>query len=572
MEPTSPIDPALTPDSIRESWNSGKYEQALTDLTSLLEQKAAENRKWDYALDEVRQKHREWKADRLKSQIAGKAPSRELLEEIGDWVMTMLEKLDKGKKPPRRPKPTSSRPRRPGIRDVFGKWIEKITKSSRSPAESMPAPRVERPKPSSAPPPPILEEPMESAPPPEPGDGGDEPAFEDIVAAPPSQSMPPEEAKEETPPETESPSVSPYGYAYDTCDWVDVSVYSHEEVQPEEEFLVSVFAHLAEQAAEVERMMKEADPEAVRQGGKTLATPVERQTPIQFQLQIKDWKIEDPVQSVIWLGRPASADFIVTVPSDASGRVIGKVIVFTDKGPVGTITFNLSVGAAPVGDPVPAETTSRLFRSTYLAYEKADKATVDALHPKFEASGWQWNPTVPGPAEVDDTWKLSAVEGISKSELFVLFWSDEAEKSERVETEWQLAFRARFTDTDGLPDMIGVNVSKDSPPPPDTLSFLPFLEEFVAAPPPLPEVLTFSEDSDTLKQLAAKYASEGDPKVFEILMSKAAPEEINDIVFLQSQLLSLQTREKFGHISPDFAASERGKLNLSILDLVGRLV
>ena len=570
--PPSPTDPAMTPQNIRQAWKSGKYEQALTDLTSMLEQKAAENRKWDYALDEVRQKHREWKADRLKSQIAGKAPSRELLEEIGDWVMTMLEKLDKGKKPPRRPNPTSSRPRRPGIRDVFGKLIERITKSSRSPVESMPAPRVEIPKPSSAPPPPMPEEPMEAAAPPEPADDGDETNYEEISPAPPAQSAPPEEAMEETPAESPPPSVSPYGYAYDTCDWVDVSVFSHEVVQPGDDFLVSVFAHLAEQAEEVERIKKEADPEAVRQGGKTLATPVERQTPIQFQLQIKDWKIEEPIQSVIWLGRPTSADFIVTVPDDASGRVIGKVIVFTDKGPVGTIAFNLTIGKAPVADPTPAETNSRLFRSTYLAYESADKAVIEALHPTFQASGWEWNPTVPGPAEVDDAWKLSAVEGISKSELFVLFWSDEAEKSERVETEWQLAFRARFTDTDGLPDMIGVNVSTQAPPPPETLSFLPFLKEFTAAPPALPEAPTFTEDNETLKKLTAKYTSEGDPKVFEILMAKAAPSDINDIVFLQSQLLSLQTREKFNHISPDLASSERGKLNLSILDLVGRLL
>lgn len=540
-------DSPLQPDSIRKDWNSGKYEKALTELTTLLEQLSIDKPQWKATCEEARQKHREWKADRLKSQLAGKAPSRELLKEIGTWVLTILDRLEKGKAPPRRKRPGKSRPRDSSIKRTFEQLIDRFRRPSNIPSDSIPSHRMEDP----------MEE-MEPLPPPVP-------------------TMEPEEAMEGSEPpanqtETDGYSFSPHAEMDHTSDWVDVSVYAHEHVAAGHQCLVSVFAHLAAQAEEVRQMMKEADPESVRQGGRTLATPVSRQTPIQFQLQIKDWKIEEPVQSVIWMGRPTSSDFIVTVPDDADRSVIGKVIVFTDRGPVGTIAFNLTVGKATSDLPRPAETQARLFRSSYLSYEAADKATVEALHPKLTASGWEWNPTVPGPVTVNDTWKRSAVEGIEKSELFVLFWSGEAEKSERVETEWQLAFRARFTDTDGLPDMIGVNVSESAPPPPDALSFLPFLSNFEASPPDLPEVPSFSEDKDTLKRLAGKYTSEGDQRVFEILMSQAKPEDLNDIVLLQSQLLSLQTREQFGHISKDLAASERGRINLSILDLVGRLL
>lgn len=550
--------PLFTLNSIENNWRSGKYEQALTDLTRVLEEKSVKQKKWKNSLDAAKDNHRQWKADRLKSQVEGRAPSRELLDEIGNWVLETVTQLRKEA----RPDPSGSKDvtfgskRSRSIWDTLGSLIERaIGKIRSAPPLSMPGGGFED---STVPPPspripsrPRTERPKKTSP-------------------PPKQKM-----EETAPPAAEidlpESSFSPYAYKYDTCDWVDVSVYSKNTVHPGKRFLVTAFAHLAAQAEEVERLIHEADPEAIRQGGKTLATAIERTTPIQFHLEIEDWNIDEPTQSVIWLGRPASAEFLVNVPDDASDEAFGKLIVISDKGPVGRISFNLKIGENEDENSTLAATEVKVYHNTYLAYDNQDQAAIQALEPHFSASGWKWSPTTPGPAEADLDWEIEAIPAIKKSELFVLFWSDAAEASGRVETEWQVALGARLSDKDGLPDILAVNLQNPAPEVPERLSFLSFLPEFTAQLPPLPQTLTFTEDDQTLKRLCDEYVSTGDKRVFDILLFKAAEEDQIEIIGLQNQFNTLRRAELLEEISSGDAKVQRSKINSSILSLVGRL-
>lgn len=552
--------PLFTLNTIEKNWQSGKYEQALTDLTKLLEEKSASQKKWKNTLDTTKDKHREWKADRLKSQIEGRAPSRELLEEIGDWVLETVAKVRKEVLPDPTAKDDvtfgskSSR----SIWDTLGSLLGRAVGRKRSVPPLSPGGGFGE----------------SSVPPPSPRI----PSRPKATRPKPTSSMPPKERMEEVaPPAAEislpESSFSPYAYKYDTCDWVDVSLYSKNNVFPGKRFLVTAFAHLAEQAEEVERLIHEADPEAIRQGGKTLATAIERTTPLQFHLEIEDWEIDEATQSVIWLGRPASAEFLVKVPDEARDEAFGRLIVMSDKGPVGRISFNLTIGEGDkeTEKPTLAVTEVKVYHNTYLAYDKEDHPAVEALEPHFSASGWKWSPEAPGPSEVDLDWEVKAIPAIKKSELFVLFWSDAAEASDRVETEWQVALGARLSDKDGLPDILAVNLQNPAPEVPERLSFLSFLPEFTAQLPPLPQILTFSEDDQTLKRLCDEYVSTGDKRVFDILSFKAEEEDQIEIIGLQNQFNTLRRAELLEEISSDDAKVQRSKINSSILSLVGRL-
>lgn len=552
--------PLFTLNTIEESWKSGKYEQALTDLTSFLEKKSAKQKKWISTLDTAKDKHREWNADRLKSQVEGRAPSRELLEEIGDWVLETVTLLRKEILPDPGPKDvTLGSKNSRSIWDTLGSLLGRAVGKKRSaPPLSIPDSGFDE----------------SSLPPPSPR----------IPSRPtrerPASSMrprPKEKMEESAPPAAEialpESSFSPYAYKYDSCDWVDVSVFSKNTVLPGKRFLVTAFAHLAAQAEEVERLIHEADPEAIRQGGKTLATAIERTTAIQFHLEIEDWDIDEPTQSVIWLGRPASAEFLVKVPDEARDEAFGKLIVISDKGPVGRISFNLKIGeSSQEGEKsTMAITEVKVYHNTYLAYDQKDHPAIEALEPHFSASGWKWSPEIPGPSEVDLDWEVKAIPVIKKSELFVLFWSDAAEASERVETEWQVALGARLSDKDGLPDILAVNLQNPAPAVPERLSFLSFLPEFTAQLPSLPQVLTFTEDNQTLKRLCDEYVSTGDKRVFDILLFKAKEEDQTEIIGLQNQFNTLRRAELLEEISSDDAKVQRSKINSSILSLVGRL-
>lgn len=549
---------------IETHWQAGKYEQALTELTTFLKEGERKKGHWRALLETTEDKHREWKADRLRSQLDGRAPSRELLEEIGEWVMQTVAQLREEFIPRPSPeggftfgsKPTSS------VWDSLGRMLKRFTrKSTRSaPPAAAPggfgeasvepaAPAAPAPRPRPRKPTKKSERPRKSSPRPE----------EEASAAPDEIAL-------------SGSSFSTYAAYYDTCDWVDVSVYSQDRVLPGKRFLVTAFAHLAAQAEEVARLVQEADPEAVRQGGKTLSTAIERTTPIQFHLQIEDWEIDEPTQSVIWLGRPASVEFLVSVPAEASGTAFGKVIVMSDKGPVGRISFNLMIGES-TSTPTPelAVTEVQVYRDTYLSYDEQDHAAIQALESHFELSGWKWSPAQPGPAEVDLDWEVATIPRIKKSELFVLFWSEAAEASERVETEWQVALGARLSDKDGLPDILAVNLQNPAPAAPERLSFLSFLPEFTAQLPPLPETPTFTEDDETLKRLCDEYVSVGDQRVFDILRGKASQDDQVEIIGLQNQFNTLRRSELLEEISADDARVRRSKINSSILSLVGRL-
>lgn len=550
--------PLFTLYTIEKNWKSGKYEQALTELTHMLEKKSSKQKKWTKTLEAARDKHREWNADRLRSQVEGRAPSRELLEEIGEWVLQTVHSLRKEITPD----PLDTDDVTLGSKNSRSFWESlgsllgrAIGKKRSVPSRSIPDGGFDE---SSLPPPSPRIPPQPTTEPPNPT----------------SQPRPHEKMEESAPPaEIALPesSFSPYAYKYDTCDWVDVSVYSKNTVLPGKRFLVTAFAHLAAQAEEVERLIHEADPEAIRQGGKTLATAIERTTPIQFHLEIEDWEIDEPTQSVIWLGRPASAEFLVKVPEAARDEAFGRLIVMSNKGPVGRISFNLKIGENEGGNSGLAVTAVKVYHDTYLAYDQQDHPAVAALEPHFQASGWKWSPDTPGPREVDLDWEMKAIPAIKKSELFVLFWSDAAEASERVETEWQVALGARLSDKDGLPDILAVNLQNPAPEVPERLSFLSFLPEFIAQLPPLPQQLTFTEDDQTLKRLCDEYVSTGDKRVFDILSFKAKEEDQLEIIGLQNQFNTLRRSELLEQISESDAKVSRSQINSSILSLVGRL-
>ncbi len=350
---------------------------------------------------------------------------------------------------------------------------------------------------------------------------------------------------------------------------MQIAVFAPELVQAGARFLLTAFAHLFEQTEEVERLAQTADPETVRQGGNTLGAAIARGQALQCQLQIETWEVDLPVQSMVWLGRPNSLEFVVTVPAEAHGAAFGRLLVSGPGGPLGRVAFQLQVG----GDSDKTrhvETRALAFRNTYLAFAPKDAPLIQALHGEFTKAGWNWEPQQPGPATLEPDWEEEAFPLIQRSELFVLFWSDAAGATDRVEAEWQVALGARLADTDGLPDILAVQLEPQAPEPPDELAFLLFLRQFQAIMPPLPPVVSFDEDDLTLKRRCDVAVANGDELVFDILLFKAKDEEKNEVLALQNAWNTLRRSERLQRISAEQARTSRVQINSSILALVGR--
>src|SRR5207253_1216114 len=99
--------------------------------------------------------------------------------------------------------------------------------------------------------------------------------------------------------------------------------------------LVQVFAHMPEQAEEADAMAREFDAGARRRGVAALATEIARGSKLTFELQLPKLQVDEPVQELVWGGRPASVQFGVTVPARMRPQqVIGKLLVAQDAVPI----------------------------------------------------------------------------------------------------------------------------------------------------------------------------------------------------------------------------------------------
>ncbi|NOK86069.1 MAG: hypothetical protein GFH27_549397n17 [Chloroflexi bacterium AL-W] len=530
---------------LRSAWKNGQYVQVLTELAERLDKLGTQHPRWRKEAKTCRTILEEWQAECLRAEAAGTSPSQRLLQDIQTWVLKTLGQLERRERAP----VTLSMPR-PSKNDFRKHWRKSKDFSTR---EESPFPAESHT--SSAPP--MWEAYPEEAP---------------AMAAPPDAEMV-GDAPDMTPPqsgaapETSGIAVSSYVAPSATAEWVEVTVYSPEQVQPEQSFLLTAFAHLAEQAEAIAALIRESDPDAVRQGGKTLSAPLERGSVLQCQLSIENWEVDEPVQSLVWLGRPASVEYVVKVPAQAKGKAFGRLLIIGATGPLGRISFNLSLGQDTSSF---VQTDARIFHQTYLSFAAQDEAFITQLQPTLQSTGWKWMPITPGPSQLLPDWEAATIPLIRQCELFVLFWSESANDCERVAMEWQVALGSRLSDTDGLPDIMAIQINESSPKAPPELAFIPFLPSFVARLPPLPENPAYTEDATTLLRLADQYVATGDERVFDLLYACADPQDQSLIAAIQNRWHTLRRSERLQRVTADQARVERSDLNATILRLASQ--
>lgn len=286
--------------------------------------------------------------------------------------------------------------------------------------------------------------------------------------------------------------VGPEARANESADQVECSVFAPPTARRDDVLFVQVFAHLHEQAAEAATQAKQFDSDTQQRGVKTLSANIARGAKLMFDLQMKGLEVTDPVQELVWLGRPESVQFVVNVPSDCrSGNVAGKVTVSYDSVPVGHITFILkivetAIAAAPITvatpAPLPANqlvgTDARGYRLIFISYASKDRDQVLRRVQMLDNLGLHYFQDVLN-LDPGDRWEKKLYENIDKSDLFLLFWSESAKQSSWVlkEVEYALALQQK---NNNLPEIKPVII--EGPPvipPPATLADLHFNDRLI---------------------------------------------------------------------------------------------
>jgi hypothetical protein len=266
------------------------------------------------------------------------------------------------------------------------------------------------------------------------------------------------------------------------ADAVDCTVFAPPEVASGSSFLVQMFAHLFESAEQVAELALEMDPAARRRGFKSLEVPVARGESLSFELSMPGLDIDDPVQTMVWNGRPQSVQFGVTVPGQApSGTVIGTVTVSRRTIPIGHLKFKLTVArdAPAATEPEPCSEAAQRYSLAFVSYSSADRKKVLERVQMLGAVGIRYFQDVldldPG-----ERWERKLYQRIDECDLFLLFWSSAAKESEWVRKEVDYAL-ARKGGDDLAPPEIRPVILEGPPivPPPSNLAHLHFNDRMI---------------------------------------------------------------------------------------------
>ncbi len=264
-------------------------------------------------------------------------------------------------------------------------------------------------------------------------------------------------------------------------DLVDCSVFSPPAVACGDAFLVQVFVHLPEQAEIAKQQAEIFDADAKQVGVKSLGIPIERGTQLSFSLSIPKLEVDDPIQNLIWNGKPDSVQFGVTVPPDLTQKtVIGTVTVSQNSIPIGHLKFKLSIAAASDSkESQPVGEAARLYKKAFVSYSSKDRKEVLKRVQGLSVTGIEVFQDVLN-LEPGDRWEKELYRHINECDLFLLFWSTAAKESNWVIKEVQYALERQGKDGLNPPEIIPVII--EGPPlvpPPDELQHLHFNDKLL---------------------------------------------------------------------------------------------
>jgi hypothetical protein len=260
---------------------------------------------------------------------------------------------------------------------------------------------------------------------------------------------------------------------------VDCTVFAPPSARQGEAFLVQVFAHLPEQAQAASALASEFSERARRRGYQSLGTEIPRGTTLTFDLFMPGLEVDEPVQSLIWNGRPASVQFGVTVPYPGdTGMLIGTVAASIDSVPVGHIKFEFTVAVANAEpsslEPQPVGDEAHGYAMAFCSYASEDRDEVVSRVQMLSALGIGYFVDIMS-LDPGDRWKQKLYEHIDECDLFLLFWSRNAKRSDWVRKEADYALQRKGDDTFAPPEIRPIIIEGPPVVPPwEELSYLHF--------------------------------------------------------------------------------------------------
>lgn len=255
------------------------------------------------------------------------------------------------------------------------------------------------------------------------------------------------------------------------------TVFAPAEIGEGEDMMVQVYVYKNEETYQVVKDSQISDNEATQRSYIPLNFPINAGDKITIKLDMHGLLIDGVnIKEIIWQNKFSKSSFFVHIPLKYNRtKVMGDVYISVNGLELGQMSFYSEINR--IRDlTISTEVDCKLYRKVFISYSHKDNDTVKAIAEAYRALGlveyfYDRHSLAPG-----ELFEKKIFEFIDSSDLFILCWSKNAEKSEWVKKERQRAFYAAIDSPPRL-RLYPINISPYAPPPPDMTSKFHF-EDF----------------------------------------------------------------------------------------------
>ena len=248
-------------------------------------------------------------------------------------------------------------------------------------------------------------------------------------------------------------------------DQVHFALTSNSFVAPGSAFVMSVWAYLGTQYPQVlerARLTLAWGELAVQSVG-----PFElaRGVRLSLKMEITGLTVPDTENTILWIGEIANATFAAEVPADApQGPHVGYVRIYANGLQVGRLHFTVQVANVTAESVTVADNEER-YRKAFASYASGDRTAVLARIQGILKIAPDLNIFLDVHSlRSGQAWATRLHDEIVSSDVFYLFWSENAKQSKWVEREWRCALETKGID---FIDPVPLVAPEIVPPPPE---------------------------------------------------------------------------------------------------------
>lgn len=228
-------------------------------------------------------------------------------------------------------------------------------------------------------------------------------------------------------------------------DKVFCSVFAPCQVKKKGAMLVQVYLHIDEYTNEITAMAVDADPRTKRCKLRQLSRYIERDTAITVEIVSEYDKVfMRKKEEIVWHPPYVDCSFVCHLPDrvNVDDEIYTTIRIFADGVLLGRLTFSTIVAKKP--SKVNAWVNEQETKKVFISYSRKDEDQVKMIAEGYKALGdldyfFDRHSLNPG-----DLYENIIFKYIDHSDLFILCWSENAEKSEWVKKVKERALKKYF--------------------------------------------------------------------------------------------------------------------------------